>query len=122
MGRDSLIANKAVPFAITNTVKGLPRMAALLWVDGQMFVGLNSRKTHPLAKKFSKNDKTICLHAEIDAIRKCISCGIDPSGGVMAVARVLKNNTPALAKPCAGCASAIVAFGIRNVEWTTDST
>ncbi len=97
----------------------LNRMAALLVTkDKEYHFGLNSKKTHPLAKKFSNNGKTICLHAEIDAIRNCIRAGSNPAGGSLYVARVLKDGTPALARPCSGCARAIVAFDIKECYWT----
>jgi len=94
-------------------------MAALLiTTSGGMFVGFNSYKTHPLAKKFQKNKDTICLHAEVDAIRKAVSSGASTEGSKMFVARVLKNGKAALAKPCTGCQRALVAFGVEKVEWT----
>lgn len=89
--------------------------AILVTKDGQEYVGYNSRKTHPLAAKFGKNSKSYCLHAEVDAIRKCKQ---DCDGAVLYVARVLKNGSPALARPCEGCQRAIMAFNIKNVEWT----
>lgn len=122
MGRNPLSRplNEVIRFAQANEVKGLPRMAATLYAgDGwHPYVGFNSRKTHPLAKRFGRHEDAICLHAEIDAIRNCLRCGDDPEGGTMYVARVLKNGKPALAKPCEGCQRAIVAFGIRDVFWT----
>lgn len=111
---------KAVKKARSNPVVGLPRLAAILRTkDGTEYVGFNSRKTHPLAKEFGRKQETICLHAEVDAIRQALRDSRDPSGGYMYVARVLKNGQPALAKPCEGCQRALVAFDIQNVRWST---
>ncbi len=113
----------ALIVARMNTVVDLPQMAAVI-VNRKgvpVGVGVNSRKTDPLAKKYGKHPEALCLHAEIAAIKIALkkieveelaSC-------TMYVARVLKNGEPALAKPCIGCAKAILEFGIGNVEWTT---
>ena len=87
-------------------------------------VGYNRRKTHPLAKKFGKNSEAIFLHAEVDAIVKAIQIyGADGlRGSTLRVARVLKDGSAALARPCEGCQRAIVAFEIGEVEWTKKTT
>lgn len=77
--------------------------------------GFNSRKTHPLTLKFGKHSDAICIHAELAAL---IGAKQDVTGMNMAVARVLKNGTPALAKPCEGCFRAIISYGIADVIWT----
>lgn len=78
--------------------------------------GFNNYKTHPLQKQYARNPASLCLHAEIDAIARL---GHQAKGADLYVARVLKNGTPAMAKPCQGCVRAIAAFGIRNVYYTT---
>lgn len=113
--------NVAIKIALNNPIQKLPRMGAVLKTKNSFWHGgQNSYKTHPMAKKFGRNEKSLCLHAEVDAIRNCLRFGDDPSGGTLYVARVLKNGKPAMAKPCEGCERAIVAFGIKDVEWTTD--
>lgn len=119
MGRNTL--SHAVSLARMNPVKGLPRMAAILKCWNGITTGRNSRKTHPLMAKFGRNSKSICLHAEIDAIRNAIRRGLDPEGATMYVARVTRDGKPALAKPCEGCQRAIVAFGIKDVQWTGEN-
>jgi len=110
---------KAIKLARRNPVQGLPRMAAILQTkDGFEYYGFNSRKTHPLAAKFGKNPNTLCLHAELDAMRKALSNRDSLEDSILFVARVFKNGQPALAKPCEGCQRAITAFGIKEVEWT----
>lgn len=111
--------SKAIALARNNPVKCLPQMAAILVTkDGEEYVGYNSRKTHPLARKFGRNTSSVCLHAEIDAIRKGLRSEDGLSNSKMYVARVFKDGRPALAKPCGGCQRAIIAFGISEVEWT----
>lgn len=113
------LLTRAIELARQNPIKGLPRVAALLVTkNGDEYVGFNSYKTHPLAKRFGRNNQSICLHAEVDAIRKWLRNEGRESGGTMYVARVLKNGEPALARPCEGCERALVAFGIEEVEWT----
>ena len=82
-------------------------------------VGKNSYvKTHPLqqkhAEKVGRPDK-IYLHAEVHAIALCRS--LDRAHRI-AVFRFRKDGSPASAKPCPVCLSAIEAAGIREVEHT----
>lgn len=98
-------------------------MAAVLYSRNGTKIGegMNKMKSHPLAKKFSKHEEAIFLHAEIaaiaDALRQRYPSNLE--GSTLYVARVLANGTPAMAKPCAGCQKAIIEFGIGDVVWTT---
>lgn len=69
-------------------------------------IGYNSfSKTHTLQAHYSRkhNKKDACfLHAEISAILKAKG-----KGSVLYVARVRKDNTAALARPCPACMAAI---------------
>lgn len=51
-------------------------------------------------------------HAEARALRKC------GKNSVIWIARVLKNNTWALAKPCKHCRSLIINHGVKKVFYT----
>ena len=108
---------KAMQLALGNPITGLPRMAALIY-DKKYLVsyGLNSRKSHPLQAKFAVNDKATCIHAEIAALANARQ---SVEGMTMYVARVYRNNKPAMAKPCEACRAAIIEFGLKDVEWTT---
>lgn len=118
MGRNPL-KDLAVSAARANPVVGLPRMAAALRTrKGEVIVGLNSRKTHPLAKRFGKNSEAICLHAEVDAIRRATTAGLDVVGASVFIARVGANDHPRLAKPCLGCQRALIAFDVKDIQWT----
>lgn len=120
------------PFIQPRGSTNMSRMAAVL-TDGTLtFIGYNSYKSHPLQKKFSEDPECkIHVHAETDAIIKACNYFTSKSGTrrnywgeielgnfKLYVARVLADGTPALAKPCIGCQSAIVAFGIKEVCWT----
>lgn len=82
-------------------------------------VGKNSYiKTHPLqahhAKKAGEPHR-VFLHAEIHAISKLKDLN---SAHRIEIFRFLEDGTPALAKPCSICCSAIKASGIKIVTHT----
>lgn len=82
-------------------------------------VGNNSYiKTHPLqahhARKAGEPYKTY-LHAEVHAIVKCRDINKAHS---MKIFRFLEDGSPALARPCHTCTSAIRAAGINIVTHT----
>ena len=82
--------------------------------------GFNRMKSHPLQKRFGKNPHAIFLHAELDAITNAIRRHGEGAlaGSTLYIARVRRDGTAALAKPCTGCEEAIKVFGIERVEWT----
>lgn len=114
----------AVSIARSNDIKKLPKMGAILYLRNKpVSIGWNQKKTHPLAKRFQKNDKSDCLHAEIDAIKNALKFYTkdEISKMTLFVARVLKNGKTALAAPCKGCAAAIRHYKIKKVYWTEDT-
>lgn len=113
----------AIDYARKNPIIKLPKMAAVIYYRRDLIsFGYNSLKSHPFAAKYCRHPEAIYLHAEIAAIRKALSVLTlaELRASDLYVARVLKNGTPALAKPCSGCMRAIVEFGIQNVVWTED--
>lgn len=72
----------------------------------------------------TRNDPRICtdpktgaaLHAEIAALKTLRD--IDLRGATLVSARVLKDGTPALAKPCPRCAAVIEYLGLGKVVYT----
>lgn len=116
IGLGSSMLATAINLAIANPVTDLPRMAAVIMNRRRVVsYGLNSRRSHPLAKRFGRNEECFLLHAEIAALVNAR----EPVGGCdIYVARVLKSGMPAMAKPCRGCARALDAFGISGVFWT----
>ena len=82
-------------------------------------IGKNSYvKTHPLQKKHAHRaglpDKEF-LNAEVSAIIKCKD--LDRAHRI-SIFRFNLDGSPALAKPCYVCMSAIEAAGIRNITHT----
>lgn len=99
----------------------LNKMAAIIAKRREILgVGLNSRKSHPLQKLFSKSEVKISLHAEIAAIIDALKDYDEDElkGANIFVARVLKNGSRAVAKPCPICERAIKAYGIQGIYWT----
>jgi len=90
--------------------------AVLVHRNSIVSVGMNSYKTHPL---MAARTEWPFLHAEQNAI---IRAGLDNCEGLdLYIARVLKNNTLALSKPCDVCTELIKDVGIRNVFYSTDA-
>lgn len=73
----------------------------------------NSRKTHPLALKFSRYP---FLHAEAHAIT---SAGLDNcKGGMLLVVRTRADNSLTMARPCSSCQALINYVGIKDVLYS----
>lgn len=113
----------AIKIARSNPIKqrgrnSISRFGAVLTNGRTFYYGYNSYKSHPLAKKFSGKEETICIHAELDAILAWINEMEDLDKYTMYVARVLKDGSPAIAKPCRACQKALIHFGVGNCEWT----
>lgn len=102
--------------------------ALVLYKNRPICIGYNSHTTHPLQKKYGKNEHAICVHAEIDAIQKaCFHIDREDFNKLtMIVMRSKKNKEWGLAKPClhhgSGCQAALKAFNIKNVYYSTDET
>jgi deoxycytidylate deaminase len=97
------------------------RHAAAIVYKGQILsFGLNSMKTHPIMWKFGRNKEAIYLHAEIDAIVRCINkygTVVLPKS-TLYVVRINKAGKIVHSKPCSGCQRAIESFNIQKVEWS----
>lgn len=121
--------NLAIQLAQRNPIRKLPQMGAIIVYRGQIIgEGWNQLKSHPLAARFGRNSGAIYLHAEVDAIKQALRWmapsdrplrDLNLNGCTMYIARVLKNGTPAMARPCEGCQRALATFGIEKVFWTT---
>lgn len=113
--------NEAIKLAKLNPVIGLPRMSAIIAKRTRVIGwGWNSYKTDPLMYRFSDHDLKNCLHAELAAIKDALRhVNVDylPQCSIH-IARVLKDNSVALAAPCGICREALSAFGIVKVEYT----
>ena len=102
--------------------------AGIVYKNNLIATGVNSYKTHPLMAQWGQNEESICLHAEIDAIKNALRL-ITPSQlakcdmYIVRVKRPEPNSTGwvhGLAKPCKGCRRAIENFDLRSVYYTTD--
>lgn len=82
-------------------------------------VGQNNYvKTHPLQKKHAEKvgePYKEFLHAEISAIVKCTNLA---KAYRISIFRFNADGTPAVAKPCPVCMSALRAAGIERIEHT----
>ena len=102
--------------------------AALVHRNDVVSFGVNSKKTHPFQKLYGRNDMSLCLHAEVAAIKNALRfiSVKDLKDCTLYVLRV-KQNEPkgsfvaGLSRPCDGCQRAIATFGIKKVYFTEDN-
>ncbi len=82
-------------------------------------VGSNSYvKTHPMMADHARRagePYKIYLHAEVHAITRCLDLS---KAYRIAIFRYLEDGSPAMARPCPTCYSAIKAAGIKHIEHT----
>lgn len=108
--------------------QGRVHMAAgIVYRNRMIATGINSYKTHPIMLEYGKNEGAIFLHAEIDAIKNALrvidQCRFSKCDMyIMRMKRAPDHKTwiRGLAKPCCGCAGAIIRLGFRNVYWSHD--
>lgn len=113
--------NKKLELAIRMANKSTSRfrLGAVLFHRNQVIsTGYNCmKKTHPLQQKFSRKEITLGLHAEIHA---CLGVSVsDLIRSEIYVARILRNGSLALAKPCQVCQKFLEDVGISKVTYTT---
>lgn len=78
----------------------------------------NYVKTHPVQKKYANkvgHPHKEFLHAEVSAIVKCKDLS---KAHKISIFRFNTDGSPALAKPCPVCMSAIEAAGIQHITHT----
>ena len=132
LNRDAKIMQFTKRLAIDNPgVNNRMKLAASLVIKRDVIsVGVNVMRSHPIQKKYGKNDEAIYLHAEINAIVNSLN-HVDKDDlrkADLYVYRVKKDtNDPkrqhwvdGLSCPCEGCMSAIDAFNIKRVIHSTD--
>lgn len=104
------------------SVKGVrsSRHSALIVDDkGRVVsIGVNKYKTHPIMLQYQRNEESIYLHAEMDAIVKGMRTRDSFEGCKMYILRLNKKNEICCSKPCSGCEKALKAFGFKEVYWT----
>lgn len=111
--------NPIVPMGRTS----IGRCAAVLTSGYRTFIGWNSYRSHPLQARFSTKvgePYKIYIHAETAAIVRFLRelSSQELPDYKLYVARVLKDGTPANARPCVGCQSMIAEFNIKEVYYT----
>lgn len=103
-------------------IRGKHRMAAGIVYKGHLVAtGVNGYKSHPIMLNGDYREGQIFLHAETDAIVRAtrVLTPKELAKSSLYVVRVLKDDSEALAKPCAGCMRVISEHGITHVEYTT---
>lgn len=85
--------------------------------------GCNSTKTHPLQKQLNKErfdlDSNHSLHAETAALLPLMKEDIDFSRVEIYTHRNFKDDSLAMARPCASCMKLIKDLGIKKIWYTT---
>lgn len=99
--------------------------AAIVYKNKIISYGFNSKKSNPFQSRFSKNEHSIYLHAEVDAIKNALKKlsleQLQKSTLIVARGKCINGElVHGLAKPCTGCQRAISTFGIPNVFYTED--
>lgn len=125
--RDKKFMDFARRLATSNSMK--MKLAACLVIRNEIIsVGFNSDKSHPLQKRFAKNNDAIFKHAEVDCIIKALKIvdEDDLKDAALYVYRVKKQNkgdsnwVSGLAEPCPGCKKAIEHFGIKRTVFSLE--
>ena len=132
LNRDAKIMQFTKRLAIDNPgVNNRMKLAASLVIKRDVIsVGVNVMRSHPVQKKYGKNDNAIFLHAEINAIVNSLN-HVDKDDlrkASLYVYRVKKDMhdpkreywVDGMSCPCEGCMSAIAAFKIKRVIHSTE--
>lgn len=108
-------------------LSNLPTKVAsiILYKNEIISKGHNIRKSHTFQKKFAKNEEAIYFHAETHAIYAAMQKGFKQfNKATIIVARFKYASTKkdkiilANARPCGGCFSCILKFGIKNIIYS----
>lgn len=78
-------------------------------------LGINSLRSHPRQINPYTNLQGLSIHAELAAILRCKNT----RGADLFVGRILRDGSPALAKPCHSCQAIIREAEIRRVYYST---
>lgn len=110
---------KSLSFLSSGFSRG--RVGAVIVLKNEVIAtGYNKRKSHPMQLRFAKmvgKHDSMWLHAEMSCLIKLV--GRDLSDAKIYVYRhVLKTFKRADARPCKICLPALLAFGIREINYT----
>jgi deoxycytidylate deaminase len=100
--------------------------AAIVYKNEIMSLGINSKKTHPIQRRFNFREDQLYMHAESDVIVKTIrKYGAELlTSASLYVMRMKygcshkRTMVRGLSKPCRGCMSMIAAFDIPKVYYS----
>lgn len=94
-------------------------LACLTSKDGKIIYGLNSRKSHPMQKRFALNEFKIFMHAEIHCLVQAVRCkNFSIPGSTIEVFRWSKvSHSPQLSFPCDGCFKALKESKVESVTY-----
>ena len=105
---------------VTPKVSNFRLAAAVVYKNRIVSYGVNSYKSSPFQKKYSKNEYAIFLHAEIAAITNALRhlTHAQLSRSKMIICRI-NHAGLAMSKPCSGCQRALAEVGINTVYYST---
>lgn len=117
-------------FKIAETIPKVSHVrlvAAIVLKNDIISIGHCQLKTHPLQALYSKNPKSIFLHAEIHAIQRALKIiTVDEiQKATLYICRIKKINnilSYGTSCPCSGCLRAIEQFNINKVLYTNNGT
>lgn len=113
-----ILIEKLKDICVESEFVGKSRHAsAIVYKNTILSTGKNKLKSHPKMKEFQDNPERIFLHAEMDAIVKCINrYGLEIlKKSDLYVVRLGRKGQLLNSKPCDGCESAINFYGLKNV-------
>lgn len=108
------LSEVAIKLADTSTYGKFKLGAIIARKNKIISLGTNSKKTHPLQRRFSSRPHLDAWqHAEINALTRVGK--IDLEGADVYVARRLADGSIGSSRPCRGCQSALHDHGIRRM-------
>lgn len=100
------------------------QLCSIIYRGGSILsIGYNGRNKNSFVDHFAAESGIdeerpfINMHSELAAIVQ-VRAKVDLSGAKMAVARVLRDGTLAMARPCGACEAAMVSYGIKRCSYT----
>lgn len=128
--KDIYFINKAKDIAAMSDYRPYRLGAIAVYKKHIISVGFNSSsKTHPLQKiwdrerHFNNNANRYfpsLLHAEIHCLSQIKPFDVDFSKVCLYIARIKRDGSSGMARPCPACFGYIKNLGIRNIYYTTD--
>lgn len=94
------------------------RHGAIIVKNGAVIsTGINRSVNNPFQVQSPETQSSI--HAEVAALNSCRKT--DLTGATIYIARICKDGSQAMSKPCMNCQKALIARGVKKVYYTIDS-